>query len=82
MPDDAEIVFRVSGIEVTLRPDNTVWHDGTCLGSVGREQRLGQWFWRSYAPDSGIAYKRFFTARHEAIMLLLINADLLDGLGF
>ena len=72
---------RVSGIEVAIEGSKVFFED-RLLGTIGREERLGQMFWRAYDPTTGEVYKRFFTARHEAIRLLLINADLLDGLGF
>ncbi len=74
--------IRISGMEVTVSPSGHVSHEGKVLGRVGREERLGQWFWRAYDAAGGEPYKRFLTSRPEAIQLLLINADLVDGIGF
>ena len=73
--------FRVSGIEVTIHPNGEVFNDANLLGSVKREQRMGQWFWRPF-PVDGQPCKRFLTARHEAIQVLLLRADLVGGIGF
>jgi hypothetical protein len=74
--------MRVSGIEVEVDSEGLVRHRGVLLGRVDRERRFEQWFWRAFSPEDDSAYKRFFTSRPEAIQLLLIHADLLDGLGF
>jgi hypothetical protein len=74
--------FRVSGLEVELDDAGRVFHQGKQIGRVGRERRFEQWFWRAYDPENSEAYKRFFTTRPEAVQLLLIHADALDGLGF
>lgn len=77
-----EELFRVSGLEVQVLPNGDVLHEGVRLGRVGREQRFDQWFWRAYSAETGEPLKRFLTSRPEAIKLLLLNADLLDGIGF
>lgn len=74
--------FRVSGLVVSVDDQGRVFHQSELIGTVGRERRFEQWFWRAYIAETGVAHKRFFTARSEAIQLLLINADALDGLGF
>jgi len=74
-------VLRVSGIEVSISPGGVVRHEGKDLGKVVREQRFDQWFWRAYDPTSGEPLKRFLTSRPEAIQLLLLNADLIEGIG-
>jgi hypothetical protein len=74
--------FRVSGIEVRLTPVGEVWYGERLLGRVAREQRLGQWFWRAYDAETGEPLKRFLTARPEAIQLLLLRSDLIEGIGF
>jgi hypothetical protein len=81
---DREFVdeFRISGIEVGLAADGKVWHGDLLLGRVAREQRFDQWFWRAYDADPTIEIKRFFTSRPEAIQLLLLRADLIEGIGF
>lgn len=75
-------IFRVSGIEVRVTPEGEVWHEGRLLGRVAREQRFDQWFWRAYEAETGEALKRFLTARPEAIQLLLLRSDLIEGIGF
>lgn len=80
MPEPVED-FRISGIGVTLSADGQV-HVGTRpIGRVYRERRFDQWFWRA-EDDSGSEVKRFFTSRPEAIQLLLLRADLIEGIGF
>ncbi|AIE85116.1 hypothetical protein [Fimbriimonas ginsengisoli] len=74
--------FRISGIEVRLTPTGEVWFQDRLLGRVGREERFGQWFWRAYDAETGEAVKRFLTSRPEAIQLLLLRSDLIDGIGF
>ena len=74
--------FRVSGIEVRITPAGEVWHGDRLLGRVMREERFGQWFWRAYDPSTGEPVKRFLTARPEAVQLLLLRSDLIDGIGF
>lgn len=74
--------FRVSGIEVRLTPTGDIWHEGTHLGRVTREKRFEQWFWRAYYGESPEPLKRFLTARHEAVQLLLLRWELVDGIGF
>jgi hypothetical protein len=73
--------FRISGIEVNLTTSGEVWVEGTCLGKVSRENRFDQWFWRA-VDGEGRDIKRFFTSRPEAIQLLLLRADLIEGIGF
>lgn len=80
MPAERERI-RVNGIEVEVGRQGDVYLDGGHLGSVVREQRLGQWFWRAREPG-GEALKRFLTSRPEAILLLLLHADVVDGIGF
>ena len=74
--------FRISGIEIELTGNGEVWAGGVLIGRVSREQRFDQWFWRAHDSDSEIEIKRFFTSRPEAIQLLLLRAELIDGLGF
>jgi len=74
--------FRISGIEVGLTRNGEVWCEGTLVGRVSREQRFDQWFWRALDPDPSIEIKRFFTSRPEAIQLLLLRAELIEGIGF
>jgi hypothetical protein len=74
--------FRISGIEVGLTEGGQVWCQGQHLGRVAREQRFDQWFWRAYDLDPTVEIKRFFTSRPEAIQLLLLRADLIEGIGF
>jgi hypothetical protein len=74
--------FRVGGIEVAIDRQGRVSHGDRVLGRVAREQRFDQWFWRAYDPETDEPYKRFFTSRPEAIMLLLINTGYVDGIGF
>lgn len=71
----------MSGLEVSIE-GQSVYFDGRLIGTLAREQRFEQWFWRAFHPETGEPFKRFFTTRPEAIQLLLINADALDGLGF
>ncbi len=73
-------VIRVSGIEVTIQPNGDVLSGVQHLGSVKREQRMGEWFWRPF-PADGEPCKRFLTARHEAIQVLLLRSDLVGGIG-
>jgi hypothetical protein len=75
-------IFRASGIEVRVTPEGEIVHEGVVLGRVGREQRFGQWFWRAYDSETGEPLKRFLTSRPEAIQLLLLRADLIEGIGF
>ena len=72
----------VNGLEIEIADGSEVRFEGELLGVIGREQRFEQWFWRAFDRETGVPYKRFFSARHEAIRLLLIHADLMDGLGF
>ncbi|HSI71637.1 MAG TPA: hypothetical protein VK934_00550 [Fimbriimonas sp.] len=74
--------LRISGIEVTVDAKGGVFLRDEQLGHVGREERLGQFFWRAYPGNSEEPLKRFLTTRPEAIQLLLINADIIDGIGF
>jgi len=74
--------FRISGIEIGLTANGEVWSGGNMLGRVAREQRFDQWFWRAYDADPTLEIKRFFTSRPEAIQLLLLRADLIEGIGF
>jgi hypothetical protein len=80
MPEFVE-QFRISGIEVSLTGNGEVWAEGRILGRVSRENRFDQWFWRAFDGD-GTEVKRFFTSRPEAIQLLLLRADLIEGIGF
>lgn len=80
IPEFAES-FRISGIEVNLTADGEVWVGGAFLGRVSRENRFDQWFWRAVDKDR-MEIKRFFTSRPEAIQLLLLRADLIEGIGF
>ena len=73
--------FRISGIEVSLTAAGEVWAEGRILGRVARENRFSQWFWRAFDVE-GAEVKRFFTSRPEAIQLLLLRADLIEGIGF
>ena len=75
-------VFRVSGIEVRVTATGEVWHGNSHLGSIGREERFGQWFWRAFDSESGEPLKRFLTTRPEAVQLLLLRADLIEGIGY
>jgi hypothetical protein len=75
-------LFRVSGIEVRLTPAGEVWSRGQLLGRVAREERAGQYFWRAWDPGAEEPVKRFLTARHEAIQVLLLRADLIGGIGY
>ncbi len=75
-------VFRVSGIEVRVTSEGDVWHLVRALGRVAREQRFEQWFWRAYDPGSDEPVKRFLTTRPEAIQLLILRADLIEGIGY
>ncbi len=75
-------VFRVSGIEVRVTPTGEVFHSGGPLGRVVREQRFEQWFWRAYDAGSSEPVKRFMTTRPEAIQLLLLRSDLIEGIGY
>ena len=75
-------VFRISGIEIGLTETGKVWADDREIGSVARERRFDQWFWRAYDVDPIVEIKRFFTSRPEAIQLLLLRADLIEGIGF
>jgi hypothetical protein len=75
-------IVRISGIEVEVDPKGNVFFEGRQLGRVSRQERVGQFFWRAYQGDSEEPLKRFLTTRPEAIQLLLINADLVDGIGF
>jgi len=77
-----EEIVRISGIEVLVTADGKVIHEGRTLGRVAREQRFDQWFWRAYEAETGEPLKRFLTSRPEAIQLLLLNADLIEGIGF
>jgi hypothetical protein len=74
--------IRISGLEVTVDPKGDIYMGAQHLGRVGREERLGQTFWRAWPPASSEPLKRFLTTRPEAVQLLLIHADLLDGIGF
>jgi len=74
--------FRISGIEVRLTARGEVWCEGRLIGRVAREQRFDQWFWRAFDADPKVEIKRFFTSRPEAIQLLLLRADLIEGIGF
>jgi len=74
--------FRIGGIEIGLTADGQVWHLDRRLGRVEREQRFDQWFWRAYDGEPEALIKRFFTSRPEAIQLLLLRADLIEGIGF
>jgi hypothetical protein len=74
--------FRVSGIEIRVTPSGEVWHLDRFLGRVAREQRLGEWFWRAFDPDTGEPVKRFMSARAQAIQLLLLRSDLIEGIGY
>jgi hypothetical protein len=80
--DDVDEIFRVSGIEVRLTPKGEVWHGDKLLGRVEREARAGLAFWRAYDAGATEPVKRFHTARHEAIMLLLLRTDMIEGIGF
>ncbi|MEZ0327914.1 MAG: hypothetical protein ACAH95_18620 [Fimbriimonas sp.] len=73
---------RISGLEVTVDARGVVTFEGRVLGRVAREERVGQFFWRAYEGTSQEPLKRFLTTRPEAMQLLLINADLIDGIGF
>jgi len=73
--------FRVSGIEIRLTPEGKVWAGDLYLGRVFREARAGQFFWRAFDPEEE-PIKRFLTARHEAIQVLILRADLVEGIGF
>lgn len=75
-------VFRVSGIEVRVTEAGEVWFGAERLGRVGRELRFDQWFWRAYEAETGEALRRFHTTRLEAIQLLLIRAELIEGIGY
>lgn len=81
METDGEL-FRVSGIEVRVLANGEVWFEDRRLGSVGREKRFDQWFWRAYDGETGEPLKRFLTTRPEAIQLLLLRSDLIEGIGF
>lgn len=74
--------FRVSGIEIRITKAGEVWHGERLLGRVDKERRFDQWFWRAYDPETGEALKRFFSSRPEAVQLLLIRSDLIEGIGF
>jgi hypothetical protein len=74
--------FRVGGIEVSIDAKGVVRHGDLSVGRVGREKRFDQWFWRAFDPETGEPAKRFLTSRPEAILLLLINAGYVDGIGF
>lgn len=74
--------FRISGISVQLTANGEVWCEGRNVGRVVRENRFDQWFWRAYDPGADVQIKRFFTSRPEAIQLLLLRADLIEGIGF
>jgi len=74
--------FRISGIEIGLTASGEVWCIDRLLGRVARENRFDQWFWRAYDADPTVEIKRFFTSRPEAIQLLLLRADLIEGIGF
>jgi hypothetical protein len=74
--------FRISGIEVSVDAKGQVFLAEELLGRVAREERLGQNFWRAYPSGADGPLKRFLTTRPEAIQLLLINADVIDGIGF
>lgn len=74
-------ILRISGIEVGLTVDGEVWVEGAFLGRVSRENRFDQWFWRAVDSERN-EIKRFFTSRPEAIQLLLLRADLIEGIGF
>jgi hypothetical protein len=74
--------IRISGIEVKVDPKGNVWLKDELLGSLSREERLGQFFWRATPASGKEPLKRFLTTRPEAIQLLLINADVIDGIGF
>ena len=73
--------IRIIGIVVNLTATGEVWCDGIFLGQVSREQRFDQWFWRAVDAEKN-QVKRFFTSRPEAIQLLLLRADLIEGIGF
>ncbi len=73
---------RISGLEVEVDSRGVVTFEGRVLGRVTREERVGQFFWRAFEGQSQEPLKRFLTTRPEAVQLLLINADLLDGIGF
>ncbi len=75
-------IVRISGIEVQVDSRGQVVYDGSVLGRVLREERVGQFFWRAYQGSADEPLKRFLTTRPEAVQLLLINADLIDGIGF
>jgi len=73
--------FRIVGIEVKLTASGEVWCEELRIGRVVRENRFDQWFWRAYDAEM-VEVKRFFTSRPEAIQLLLLRADLIEGIGF
>jgi len=73
--------FRISGIAVNLTAGGEVWVEGVLVGQVSREKRFDQWFWRAVDGEQN-EIKRFFTSRPEAIQLLLLRADLIEGIGF
>lgn len=74
--------FRIAGIEIGLTADGQVWTGERMLGRVARERRFDQWYWRCQDPNPEVEIKRFFSSRPEAIQLLLLRADLIDGIGF
>ena len=75
-------IVRISGLEVEIDAKGQVFFEGQLLGRVARQERVGQHFWRAYEAGSEEPLKRFLTTRPEAVQLLLINADLVDGIGF